>query len=205
MKENLTQIIFILDRSGSMQDLTTDTIGGFNSFVEKQKLEPGEALLTTILFDDKYEILHDGENLKNIKELTTKEYSARGTTALLDAMGKTINTVGEKLSKMEEKNRPSKVILVVTTDGMENSSKEFSREKIKEMVEHQTNKYQWQFIFLGANMDAVAVGQMYGFTKSATYTANDVGTRSLYATLNTVTASYRSDGTVNEDWDKDIQ
>jgi len=129
MKNNLTEIVFILDRSGSMCSLVNDTIGGFNSFIEDQKQEDGEALLTTILFDDQYEILHNGVNIKTVKPMTTKEYSARGMTALLDAIGKTINTVGDRFNKLDEDNKPSKVIFVITTDGQENQSKEFKLKK----------------------------------------------------------------------------
>ena len=136
MKNNLTEIVFILDRSGSMSRLVEDTIGGFNSFIETQKKEVGEAVLTTILFDDQYEILHNGVDIKNVKPMTTKEYSARGMTALLDAIGKTINNVGDRLNKTDDKDKPSKVIFVITTDGQENSSKEFTQKQIKEMIEH---------------------------------------------------------------------
>jgi len=136
MKENLTEMVFILDRSGSMSNLTKDTIGGFNTMIENQKKEDGDAVLTTVLFDDMYELLHDGVNIQDVKELTNKEYYARGMTALLDAIGKTINTVGERLSKTKEENRPSKIIFVITTDGQENSSKEFTQKQIKEMIEH---------------------------------------------------------------------
>jgi len=136
MKENLTEMVFILDRSGSMSNLTKDTIGGFNTMIENQKKEDGDAVLTTVLFDDMYELLHDGVNIQDVKELTNKEYYARGMTALLDAIGKTINTVGERLSKTKEEDRPSKIIFVITTDGQENSSKEFTQKQIKEMIEH---------------------------------------------------------------------
>lgn len=185
MKTNLTEIVFILDRSGSMKHLTSDTIGGFNSFIDEQKKVDGEALLTTILFDDEYEILHNGVNLKVVKPLTTNEYSVRGFTALLDAIGKTINEVGDRLSKTKEEERPSKVIFIITTDGEENSSKEFKQEQVKSMIENQTNNYNWQFIFLGANIDAVATAQRYGINANLahTYTANSVGTQSLYTSV----------------------
>ena len=205
MKDNLTEIVFILDRSGSMQDLVKDTIGGFNSFIEKQQKESGEAILTTVLFDDQYELLHDRINLKDVKKLTDKEYYTRGTTALLDAIGKTINSIGSKLNNTEEKDRPSKVIFVITTDGMENSSKEFKKDKIKEMVELQTNKYNWQFLFLGANIDAVSVGNSYGINMTSNYTASAVGTKSLYDGVNMTVCNYRSKGKIDEDWNNGIQ
>jgi len=207
MKNNLTEIVFILDRSGSMSHLVEDTIGGFNSFIETQKQEDGEALLTTILFDDKYEILHNGVDIKEVNPMTTKEYSARGMTALLDAIGKTINTVGDRLSKTEEDSKPSKVIFVITTDGQENQSREFTQKQIREMIEHQTNKYNWQFLFLGANIDAVGTAQSFGISGqfASNYTASSVGTDSLYSSLSKSVASYRSVGEMSADWNKDVK
>ena len=207
MKEKLTEIVFILDRSGSMSNLTNDTIGGFNSFVETQKQEDGEAVLTTVLFDDQYEVLHDGVDIKSVEKLTNKQYFARGMTALLDAIGKTINTVGERLSKTEENDKPSKVIFVITTDGQENSSREFTQAKVKEMIELQTNQYNWQFLFLGANIDAVDTAQNFGIQGqfASNYTASSVGTDSLYSTLSKSVASYRSVGEIDNSWKDEIK
>jgi len=199
-----TEIVFILDRSGSMADLTSDTIGGFNSFVEKQKEESGEAVLTTVLFDDKYEILHNGVNLQDVKSLTPKEYYVRGMTALLDAIGKTINTVDERLKSIKKKYRPQ-VIFVITTDGLENSSHEFTKETIKQMVEHFTKDHNWKFLFLGANMDAIAVGNSFGIAYTTNYTANSVGTQSLYGTVSDTVGSYRKSGNVDKNWNENIQ
>ena len=207
MKENLTEMVFILDRSGSMSNLTQDTIGGFNTMIENQKKEDGEAILTTVLFDDKYELLHDGVNIKDVNKLTNKEYFARGMTALLDAIGKTINTVGERLNKTKEEDKPSKVIFVITTDGQENSSREFTQEQIKEMIEHQTNTYNWQFMFLGANIDAVSTAQSFGINGqfASNYTANSRGTDALYSSVSKSVASFRSVGVVDSDWKKDLE
>ena len=207
MKENLTEMVFILDRSGSMSNLTKDTIGGFNTMIENQKKEDGDAVLTTVLFDDMYELLHDGINIQDVKELTNKEYYARGMTALLDAIGKTINTVGERLNKTKEEDRPSKIIFVITTDGQENSSKEFTQKQIKEMIEHQTNTYNWQFMFLGANIDAVSTAQSFGISGqfASNYTANSRGTDALYTTLSKSVSSYRSVGVVDSDWKKGLE
>lgn len=207
MKENLTEIVFILDRSGSMRSLTSDTIGGYNTFIENQKNEPGEAVLTTILFDDQYEVLHNGVDIKTVKEMTNKEYFARGCTALLDAIGKTINTVGERLKNTKEEDRPSKVIFVITTDGFENASKEFTQPNIKEMIEHQTNKYNWQFMFLGANIDAVGTAQSFGISAqfASNYSANSVGTDSLYRSVSKSVASYRTTGDISNDWKDDLK
>lgn len=207
MKDNLTEIVFILDRSGSMGNLVNDTIGGFNSFIETQKQEDGEAVLTTILFDDKYEILHNGVDIKTVNPLTTKEYSARGMTALLDAIGKTINTVNERLNNTNEEDKPSKVIFVITTDGQENMSKEFKQAQVKEMIERQTNENKWQFLFLGANIDAVSTAQSFGISANfaSNYSANSVGTDALYTTLSKSVASYRDMGVMKDDWNKDIK
>ena len=193
MKKNLTEMVFILDRSGSMYSLTTDTIGGFNSMIENQKNEPGEAYVTTVLFDDQYELLHNHVNIKDVKPITT-EYYARGCTALLDAVGKTINSVGARLSETPEDERPEKVIFIITTDGMENASLEFTKAKIKEMIEHQQNKYSWVFMFLGANMDAVSEAGSLGINTdfARTYTANTIGTQSVYNSVDDAIASIRA-------------
>ena len=180
MNNNLTEIIFILDRSGSMQGLENDTIGGFNGFVKKQA-EIGETILTTVLFDDKYEILHNGVNAKDVI-LTKREYYTRGSTALLDAIGKTINKVGERLDKTPENSKPGKVIFVITTDGMENASRTYSYENIKKMITHQTEKYNWEFIFMGANIDAAAEGNRLGIDIDSTFNfqASSLGLQQMY-------------------------
>ena len=185
MKENLTELVFILDRSGSMSALTDDTIGGFNSLIESQKAEEGEAFVTTVLFDDKYELLHDHVNIKDVLPLTRKEYFARGMTALLDAIGRTINTIGERLAKTPEEERPSRIVIAITTDGFENASKEFTKKQIKDMIEHQQSKYSWVFMFLGANMDAVSEAESLGIrgTMARTYTNSSRGVETVYTAM----------------------
>ena len=165
MKKDLTELVFILDRSGSMSGLESDTIGGYNAMLEKQKKEPGEAIITTVLFDDKYELLHDRINLKGIAPITDKEYFVRGTTALLDAVGKTINKIANVQKHTAEEERAEQVMFVITTDGMENASREFSYEKVRRMIEHQKTKYGWEFIFLGANIDAINTAGRFGIDK----------------------------------------
>lgn len=194
IKKNLTEMIFILDRSGSMQNLTSDTIGGFNSMIETQKGEEGNAFVTTVLFDDNYEVLHDHIDIQDIQPITNKEYYARGCTALLDAVGKTINSIGSRLSATTEDERPDKVIFVITTDGMENSSREFTKKTVKEMIEHQQDKYSWTFMFLGANMDAVGEAASLGINTdfAKTYTANSVGVQSVYTSMTKVMSCARS-------------
>jgi uncharacterized protein YegL len=164
MNENLTEIAAILDRSGSMESLTNDTIGGFNNFLKEQQEISGEAVLTTVLFNDKYKLLHDRVDIKKVKPMTNKEYVASGNTALLDAMGKTITDIGVKLHNTPENERPSRVIIFVITDGEENSSTKYTNDKIKQMVELQKNTYSWEFIFLGANVDAFAVAASIGIS-----------------------------------------
>ena len=165
---NLTEIIFLLDRSGSMAGLENDTIDGFNAFVEKQRQMDGKTVVTTVLFDDKYEILWSGVNAAKIR-LTNKEYFVRGSTALLDAVGKTILDVGWRLSGMREEDRPGKVIFVITTDGLENSSKEFTYSNVRMLIRHQQEKYNWEFIFLGANIDAVKEAKSMGMCEDNAY------------------------------------
>lgn len=202
MNMNPTEIVFILDRSGSMMGLTKDTIGGFNSFIEKQKQEPGEALLTTILFDDMYEILHNGINLKEVNPMTNDQYWARGLTAMYDAIGKTINEVGRRLHETPEEDRPGKVIFVITTDGLENASREFTQEKVKEMIQHQTKKYSWDFIFLGANINSVQTAKNIGISTdyAANYVATVDGLNSMYCAVDAAVSSARSTGAVSACW-----
>jgi uncharacterized protein YegL len=192
MSRDLTEIIFLLDRSGSMAGLESDTIGGFNAFVEKQSQMEGETLVTAVLFDDKYEILWNGIDAKKVK-LTDKEYFVRGSTALLDAMGKTILDVGYRLSKTEESKRPGKVIFVITTDGYENASKEFTYQKVKQLIKHQQEVYSWEFIFLGANIDAEKEAGNLGICKANAfnYEASPEGIDLMYSAVSSEVAKRR--------------
>jgi len=173
-KTNLTELVFILDRSGSMGGLESDTIGGFNSMLKKQQSQDGECRITTVLFDGEYEILHDRLDIKAVSPITDKEYYVRGNTALLDAIGRTINKIGNTQKQSKPEYQADKVLFVITTDGMENASREFDYSKIKSMIEHQKEKYNWEFIFLGANIDAVDVANRFGIAKNrATNFHND--------------------------------
>lgn len=194
MKKDLTELIFILDRSGSMSNLASDTIGGYNSMIEKQRKEPGEAMVTTVLFDDEYKMIYDHIPIKDVPELTHEVYFPRGTTALLDAIGRTVNSVGERLANTPEDERPDQVIVVITTDGLENASREFDRKKIKEMIEHQQSKYSWTFMFLGANMDAVKEASNIGIDSSFanTYTNSSAGLNSVYEGVSCSLSAMRS-------------
>jgi len=181
MNRSLTEIVFILDRSGSMSGLENDTIGGFNGFVKNQA-ETGQTSLTTVLFDDRYEILHNGVAATDVV-LTRGEYFTRGSTALLDAVGKTINDVGERLNKTPEAMRPGKVIFVITTDGLENASRTFSYNEVKKMITHQTEKYNWEFIFMGANIDVAKEGDKLGISteRSFGFAASSKGISAMFS------------------------
>lgn len=185
MNNHLTEIIFLLDRSGSMAGLESDTIGGFNSLVKKQCQEEGETMLTAALFDDQYEVLWNGVDA-NCTRLTEKDYYVRGCTALLDAVGKTILDVGHRLSKTKKESRPGKVLFVITTDGMENASQEFPHRKIKEMIQHQEEKYGWEFMFIGANIDAIEEAGNVGISIENAYSfeASSVGVEKMYSMVN---------------------
>jgi uncharacterized protein YegL len=207
MKDNLTELVFILDRSGSMGGLESDTIGGYNGFIEKQKFEDGDALLSTVLFDDKFEVFHDRVDIKSAVPLTDKEYFVRGTTALLDAIGIGIDTIGRRLKATPEKDRPAKVLFVITTDGMENASKEYSAKRVKEMIQHQTDKYGWEFLFLGANIDAVGVAKDIGIRAERAVRCNNdsVGIEMNYYAMSDTVSSYRRSRKIDEKWKDKIE
>lgn len=171
-------ITIVLDRSGSMNSIKDDTIGGFNTFLEEQKKLNDDDLLTLVQFDNEYEIIHNAVPLKEIEPLTNKTFIPRGSTALLDALGRTINSTGARLAAMKEEDRPDKVIFVIITDGHENASREFKHENVMEMINHQSEKYSWDFIYLGANQDAIDVGTKLGIGagSSMTYASTSVGT-----------------------------
>jgi len=206
---NLTELVFILDRSGSMGGLESDTIGGFNSMLRKQQEQDGECRITTILFDGEYEVLHDRLDLKAVSPITDKEYFVRGNTALLDAIGKTINKVGGAQKHSKPEYRAEKVLVIITTDGMENASREFSYSKIKSMIEHQKSKYKWEFIFLGANIDAVEVANRFGIDRNrAQNFHNDSEGISLnYASLSKAALKFRAAPkgiALDEEWNEEI-
>ena len=203
MRENSTEMVFVLDRSGSMSGLAADTIGGFNELIEKQKKIEGDAYVTTVLFDHEYEVLHDHVALGEVAPLTDKEYFARGSTALLDAVGRTINAVGARLAATPEEERPEHVVFVITTDGMENASREYTAKQVREMVEHQQQKYSWQFVFLGANMDAVSEARNLGISAkyAADFTPTGRGVNRMYAkALDNVMCCERMGASLSADW-----
>ena len=178
MRKDLTEVVFILDRSGSMSGLEADTIGGYNSMLAKQKEEKGEALISTVLFDDKTEILHDRKDLKTVGNITDRDYYVRGCTALLDAIGGAIHHISKAQKEMPEEDRPEKTIFIITTDGMENASIQYSYEKVRKMVEKKKKKQHWEFIFVGANIDAIEVAGRFGVAanRAVRYECDSEGT-----------------------------
>jgi len=174
--------------------------------LEKQKKEPGEAVITTVLFDDKYELLHDRINLRGIAPITDKEYYVRGNTALLDAVGKTINKIGNVQKHTAEDERTEHVMIVITTDGMENASREYSYDKVRQMIEHQKSKYGWEFIFLGANIDAVSTAERFGISKdrATNYNADSEGTLLNYEVISETVSCIRANRSISEDWKERI-
>ncbi len=179
MKKGLTEIVFILDRSGSMSGLEADTIGGYNSMLAKQKKEEGDAILSTVLFDDRTEVLHDRVSVHKVEPLTDNEYYVRGCTALLDAVGGAIEHIGHIHKELPEDERPEKTLFIITTDGMENASRRYDYAKVKKLVEKKKKKHQWEFIFMGANIDAVSVAGRFGVSKNRAvrYECDAVGTQ----------------------------
>ena len=192
-KENFTSINVIIDASGSMHHLTSDTIGNFNSFLAEQQAFPGEAVFTLCTFNTDYRLVHDFVKIASVSDLDDKSYRPGGWTALLDAVGTTIDSVGRKLAAMPEEERPSKVIFLIITDGEENRSHRYTREQIKSMVEHQKDVYSWEFVFMGANIDAITTGTSLGISAQNTlnYAATSAGTHQLYRSVSENMSTYR--------------
>ncbi len=202
MRKGLTEVVFILDRSGSMSGLEADTIGGFNSMIQKQKKEEGEAYISTILFDDQSEVLYDRVPVGKVEPMNDSQYYVRGCTALLDAIGGAIHHIANVHKYAREEDRPEKTLFIVTTDGMENSSRQYSYNKVKKMVQKEKEKYGWEFLFLGANMDAVKVAGRFGIgaDRALNYQCDSRGTALNYKVLSeTVSAVRRSRSKVEMD------
>lgn len=206
MKKDLTELVFILDRSGSMASLSQDTIGGFNSMIEKQKAVDGECLVSLVLFDNNSEVVYDRVPLKDIPVLTDKEYYARGCTALIDALGGSIHHIGNVHKYAREEDVPEKTMFIVTTDGMENASTNYTSDRVKAMITRQQEKYGWEFLFLGATIDAVETARRYGIreNRAVRFHNDHEGVELNYKVLSEAVSSYRCMN-LREDWNADIK
>lgn len=196
-----TRIVYIIDRSGSMSGKETDVIGGFNSFIKEQKNHPGEASMVLVQFDHEYGPINTWDNIQEVPELDNKSYSPRGTTALLDAVGRTIDDQGNDLSLIAERERPDKVIILIMTDGFENASRDYTKQKVKKMISHQSENYQWKFVFLGAGQDSFAEANSIGIpaAMTANYKPSAEGIKSMYDSTSCMVKDFRSSGNANFD------
>ena len=210
MQKNLTELVFILDRSGSMAGLESDTIGGFNAMLEKQRKEPGRALISTVLFDDASQVIHDRVDIQRIEPMTDRQYFVRGCTALLDAVGSAITHIRNVHKYAREEDRPEKTLFVITTDGMENASRHYSYDRLKEMIRQQQTRG-WEFLFLGANIDAAREAARFGIHRdcAADYHADKEGTALIYEAVNQAVCAMRACQPMDSSWkrsvDKDYQ
>lgn len=206
MKQGLTEIVFILDRSGSMSGLEAETIGGFNSTIKKQKAEPGEAIVSTVLFDNEMKVLHDRVPIDQIAELTEQDYCPRGSTALLDAVGLAIHHIGNVHKYARDEDRPEKTIFIITTDGYENASRLYTAKDVKEKVERQKNKYGWEFLFFGANIDAVETARRYGISEecSANFKADEIGV-AMCSNAQSMAVSNIRRGRKSREWKEQVE
>lgn len=206
MKKNLTELVFILDRSGSMSGLEKDTIGGFNSMIERQKKTEGEALISAVLFDNESEVLYDRVNVRHIRPMTDRDYTVRGCTALLDALGGAIHHIGNVHKYARPEDVPEHTMFIITTDGMENASRWYDSQTVKQMIERQKTKYGWEFLFLGANIDAVETAGQLGIEadRAVNYQCDSRGTAINYEALNEAICSVRCNAPLSADWKKRI-
>ena len=206
MKNNLTELVFILDRSGSMSGLESDTIGGFNSMINEHRSKDGDCFVSTILFDNESKVLHDRIPIKDVPPMTESDYTVRGCTALIDAIGGAIKHISNIHKYGRPEDVPANTVFVITTDGMENASKIYSGDKVKKMIEKQKEKYGWEFLFIGANIDAVETAKKYGISedRAVNYRADKQGTRVLYRSVAKAVGCVRQCKTLSEDWREDI-
>ncbi len=206
MKNNITELVFILDRSGSMAGLESDTIGGFNAMIEKQKKEDGVCFVSTVLFDNVSEVLHDRVKLSDIKPMTDKEYTVRGCTALIDALGGAIHHIGNIHKYARKEDVPEHTMFIITTDGMENASHKYSSDKVKKMIERQKERYGWEFLFIGANIDAVETAKSYGISadRAVNYNADSFGTGIVYEAVACAVSNVRKRKNLDASWSEEI-
>ena len=206
MNKDLTEIVFILDRSGSMAGLEDDTVGGFNAMVEKQKKEPGEALLSTVLFSDESEVVYDRTDIRKVEPMTDRQYRVGGCTALLDAIGGAVHHIANVHKYAREEDRPGKTIFVITTDGMENASRRYRYEDVQKMVKHEQEKHGWEFLFLGANMDAISAARRFGIRedRAVRYECDGAGTDLNFKVVGETIACARAGRAIKADWSAPI-
>ncbi|MBE6851422.1 MAG: VWA domain-containing protein [Ruminococcus sp.] len=206
MKNNITELVFILDRSGSMAGLENDTIGGFNSMIEKQKKQEGCCYVSTVLFDNVSEVLHDRVKLADVPKMTDNDYTVRGCTALIDAIGGAIHHIGNIHKYARDEDVPEHTMFVITTDGQENASHRYTSEQVKKMIERQKEKYGWEFLFIGANIDAVETAARYGISsdRAVNYNADAKGTHILYESVAKAVCNVRARAPLSADWSEDI-
>lgn len=206
MTEKRTELVFILDRSGSMSGLESDTIGGFNAMLKKQRKEEGECLVSTILFDHHFKVLHDRVPLSEVKDMTEEDYQVGGATALVDAIGRSIHHIGNIHKYARREDVPDSTLFVITTDGMENASKQYSASEVRKMIRRQEEKYGWQFLFVGANIDAVETADCLGIRKenAVNYHADEAGTAVVYENISKAVGFMRKMGKVSADWSREI-
>ena len=206
MKNNTTELVFILDRSGSMAGLESDTIGGFNGMIEKQKGQEGACYVSTVLFDNESEVLHDRLPLAEVPPMTKEQYYVRGCTALMDALGDAIRHIGNIHKYARPEDVPAHTMFVITTDGMENASSRYSSDQVKEMIKRQQEKYGWEFLFIGANIDAVETAAHYGIRadRAVNYVSDREGTHKLYRTVERAVSFMRADTPIEADWSEEL-
>ena len=206
MKKNFTELVFILDRSGSMAGLESDTIGGFNAMIEKQKKQDGECIVSTVLFNDRDTVIHDRVPLDKIRPMTEHDYCVGGCTALIDAIGGAIHHIGNVHKYAREDDVPENTIFIITTDGMENASRRYSSNRVKQMIEKQKKKYGWEFLFIGANIDAVETAKHYGIDESraVNFHADAKGTEVLYKTVSLAVGNMRANKCMQDNWSEAI-
>ncbi len=205
-KSNTTELVFILDRSGSMAGLESDTIGGFNSLIEKQRRQDGECYVSTVLFDNVSEVLHDRVRLADVPKMTEADYTVRGCTALIDAIGGAIHHIGNIHKYARPEDVPAHTMFVITTDGMENASHRYSSDEVKKMIELQKEKYSWEFLFIGANIDSVETAKNFGIerNRAVNYRADKQGTHVLYDTVSETVCAMRANMPISAEWGKKI-
>ena len=207
MSNNVTELVFIIDKSGSMSGLESDTIGGFNAMIETQKKEEGDAYVSTVLFNNYSEVIHDRVHLQSVEPLVESQYRVSGCTALLDAIGDAIHHIGNVHKYARREDVPEKTIFLITTDGMENASRRYSSDKVKEMIRQREQEHGWEFIFVAANIDAVETAERIGIHRdhAANYRHDSEGTERLYRAMGDAVSCCRKSRSIDKNWSKSLE